>query len=524
MSRHKYKRLKHQITSVPSRWYFCLSLAITILLGWVGVAAAQDSNTNNFTNLSTIWLLVSSFLVFFMNAGFAMLEAGLCRRRNATNVLAKNLIVFCISALAFWLVGFGLMFGDGITYSCVPGENASLSLVGQKGLFFNLPFPQFGNLGFPESGFNCLNKDWSNHSFAALFLFQLVFAGTAATIVSGAVAERVKFWAFLLFSFFLVGFIYPLTGHWVWGHYGWLAKALKFHDFAGSTVVHSVGGMAGLVGAWLLKPRQGRFGYNLRTDRYEGLETEKFSSDNLGLATLGCLILWLGWFGFNGGSAKDLDYVANTITTTMMAAAAGGISSVFFSPIILGKPSLASIINGILGGLVGITASAAFVDIRSAFIIGSISGIFVLLGEYFLQVWKIDDPVGSVPVHLFCGFWGTIALGIFSSNSSLLYSQLDVYDDPLLQVLCQFLGWLIIIIVTALLSLVGWLLVSLILYYASQINERISGKQRHSQQFRQTQYFQLGEFILTIFEIARRGIRVSLEEEISGSDGVFYNP
>ena len=206
-------------------------------------------------------MLIAGSLVFFMNAGFAMLETGFCRTNNATNVLAKNLIVFCVSALAYWMFGFGLMFGDTSAL-----EN---SFSGGTGFFLEILTPNNQYSQFQEL--------WPGRSIATLFFFQLTFAGTAATIVSGAVAERVKFWAFLLFSFFLVAFSYSITGHWIWSSQGWLYNLFKFRDFAGSTVVHSVGGMAGLVGAWLLKPRDGRFGYNRKTDRYEEKERGNFA-------------------------------------------------------------------------------------------------------------------------------------------------------------------------------------------------------------------------------------------------------
>ena len=499
-------------------WYFYLSLgAIVILILSSSTATARDSTIENYSFLSNLWLLVAGSFVFFMNAGFAMLEAGFCRRKNATNVLAKNIMVFCVATLAFWIFGFAFMFSDGMGYSCPNKDNNIVSFIGQQGLFFEILFTQFIQQEFPPSGFTCLQQDWPDRSFAALFFFQLAFAGISATIVSGAVAERVKFWAFILFSFLLVGFCYPLTGHWVWSHYGWLIQAFKFRDFAGSTVVHTVGGMAGLVGAILLKPRQGRFGYNVNSDIFEGSEKQSFSPDNLGFATLGCIILWLGWFGFNGGSTTEVEYIPHIVITTMIAASAGGIFSVFLSPIIVGKPSLSSIINGILGGLVGITASSAFVDLRSAFVIGAISGVFVLVGELFLEIWKIDDPVGAIPVHLFCGFWGTIAVGIFSNNDSLIYAAAGLHENPLAQTLYQFIGWLIVCATTAIFSLIAWLLIGIFLYYLNELNEWISGNEPIGE-------LQENNRNLSLITIARKGMRVSEADEINGSDGVFYNP
>lgn len=511
MYRRKSKRFKSKRNYLSRSWYFCLPLTAIILLVWVSTAAAQDNPPFGSPALKTIWMLVAASLVFFMNAGFAMLEAGFCRYRNAVNVLAKNLIVFCVASLAFWVFGFSLMFGD--------SGNGLLSL---NGLFFEIDFPNPGNPQPFPSGFDNLKEAWPGRSFTSLFFFQLVFAGTAATIVSGAVAERIKFLAFILFSALLVGFLYPFTGHWVWGINGWLKEALNFQDFAGSTVVHSVGGTAALVGAWLLKPRNRRFGYNNKTDKFEAekkgaekKEAEKkeeryFRPHNLSLSTLGCLILWLGWFGFNGGSSQYLETVPHIITTTMISGATGGIAVLCFSEI-FSTPTLSSIINGILGGLVGITASSAFVNIKFAFIIGVVSGLVVLLAEFFLKEWKIDDPVGAVPVHLFCGLWGTIAVGIFSDPQAVEYT----YKYPLLQqTFYQFLGWLLVCAVTAILSLIAWISIGIVLHYYTSPDRNSRPNQR----------FNLASFILELFKIGRKGIRVSPENEKQGSDGFFQNP
>ncbi|MEA5470152.1 ammonium transporter [Spirulina sp. 06S082] len=514
-------------------FFFCLSLAVVILLVGVEKAVAQ-SNVNPETlefYINTIWLLIAASLVFFMNAGFAMLEAGLCRTSNATNVLAKNLIVFCVSALAFWLIGFGLMFGDGFGYDCTQEITETVpSFLGSQGFVFNLIFPADStSTAFPQDGFSCLQKTWSNHSFSAVFFFQLVFAGTAATIVSGAVAERVRFYAFILFSFFLVGFIYPLTGHWVWGYHG-LLQTLRFRDFAGSTVVHSVGGMAGLVGAFMLRPRNGKFGYNAENQQFEqnqteNNETEEFTPHNLSLATLGCIILWLGWFGFNGGSTTNLAYVAHIITTTMIAAASGGVAAIIFCPSIVGKPSLSSIINGVLGGLVSITASSAYMDMIRASIIGAIGGVIILFGEVILEKMKIDDPVGTIPVHLFCGGWGTIAVGIFSIPNSKLYfdkaNKILIYDNRLIQTLCQFAGWLFVCAVAGFLSYIVWVAIGFILHWIELIFDLINPDKKPKII---GEFDNLSDFLFNQYKFGRLGIRVSPDEEKKGSDGVFYNP
>lgn len=467
---------------------------------------------NTFEPISNLWLIVASALIFFMNAGFAMLETGFCRTGNAIGVLAKNLIVFCIATLAFWLLGFRFMLGD--SPDSFLGE---IGLLGQLGWGVDFPFPS-ANLPnpFPE-GFEALSSGWVGRSFSVLFFFQLVFAGTAATIVSGAIAERIKFWAFLLFSLILVGLIYPLIGHWVWGG-GWLASdSIQFRDFAGSAVVHSVGGMAALVGAAVIRPRQERFGYNVESNRFDLTEDpERFSAYSLSLATLGCLILWLGWFGFNGGSTTQLEYIGHILITTFFAAAAGGIGAVIFSPFVTDqKARLASIINGILGGLVGITACSAYVSANNALIIGAFSGLIVLWGEKLLIRLRIDDPVGAVPVHLLCGGWGTLSVGLFASPNASEY-QLQNYSR-LVQTGYQILGWFSICFTVAILSLVAWVGIGIILYILSPPSERIHraqmkrisirkvyGKSKQSEQLRQ------------LIHISRHGLRVPLAMEETG--------
>jgi len=507
MARFKHKTSQSKIGKVLKKCQFSLLSLVTVLLILGDKAIAQGSVQGSFNAVGTLWILIAASLVFFMNAGFAMLETGFCRTENAVNVLAKNLIVFCIATIAFWLFGFRFMFGD-----------SDSTVIGQVGLLLNLPFPSETDLNPFPKGFVALGNSWEGRSFASLFFFQLVFAGTAATIVSGAVAERIKFWAFILFSFVLVGFIYPLTGYWVWGG-GWLSTVpFQFRDFAGSTVVHSVGGIAALIGAWLLKPRRDKFGYDPVDDSFSGEDnSERFKPHNLSLATLGCLVLWLGWFGFNGGSSSNLAYVPHIIATTLFSAAAGGSAAICFSSIVKGqKISLSSIINGILGGLVGITASSAYVDIVDAGIIGAISGLLVLVGENLLKFLKIDDPVGAIPVHLICGFWGTLAVGIFASPNSSEY-QLENYHR-VTQTFYQFLGWTSVIFVVSILSIITWISIGLLLHYLVQGSEKTSRERMKGIKRSYAQDYGPFGSIIDLFQIGRQGIRVSVEMEEKGSD------
>ena len=347
--------------------------------------------------LDTIWVVVTACLVFFMNAGFAMLESGLCQAKNAVNILAKNFIVFAVSSLAFWVVGFGLMFGDGTPFIGLSGwflsgvDNSPATGDAYQGVFASL--------------------NWTGVPLAAKFFFQLVFAGTAATIVSGAVAERVKFLSFILFSFALVALIYPVGGHWAWGG-GWLGTA-GFKDFAGSTVVHSIGGWAALTGVIILGPRIGKYSASGKVQPIPG--------HNMGFATLGTLILWLGWFGFNPGStmAADARLIATVALNTNMAAAAGCLAATAVAWIVLGKPDLSMILNGTLAGLVAITAPCAFVTTGSSVIIGTLAGVLVVSAVLFFDRVKVDDPVGALSVHLVNGVFGTLAVGLFATEGGL---------------------------------------------------------------------------------------------------------
>lgn len=395
--RKKIQSITNKIKQ-SSSWQSCVLLSVILLLCSSYAVYAQENSTSLETitgelkvGLDTLWVVIASILVIAMNAGFAMLETGFCRSKNAVNLLSKNLIVFAVSTLAFWAIGFGLMFSDGS------------ALIGAEGFFLR------GVDNSPATGeaykgvYSALS--WAGVPLAAKFLFQVAFAGTAATIVSGAVAERVKFIDFLLFSFFLVAIAYPFVGHWVWGG-GWLAK-LGFQDFAGATVVHSVGGWCALTGAILLGPRLGKY--------LSDGSIMPMPGHNLSIATLGCFILWIGWFGFNPGSTMAVsDRIAYIAVVTNLSAASGALTGTITSWILAGKPDLSLSINGILSGLVAITAGCSMVSYSSAVTIGALAGIFVVCSVYLLDKMKIDDPVGAVSVHLVNGIWGTIAVGLFA--------------------------------------------------------------------------------------------------------------
>ncbi|MGL5793389.1 MAG: ammonium transporter [Waterburya sp.] len=412
------KPLRTVFKSFSPAWFICIPLAAVIVVVCNTAATAQGleppANLEELTViLNTIFLLFCSALVIFMNAGFAMLEAGFCRQKNAVNILAKNLIVFAIATIAYWAIGYGLMYGEGNPF------------IGLQGFFFNGDSAAYGNDGYPTAVPEAIN-----------FLFQVAFAATAATIVSGAVAERVHFGAFLIFSTLLVAISYSITGHWIWDG-GWLAE-MGFRDFAGSTVVHSVGGWAALVGAALLGPRLGK---------YQNGRISAIPGHNMGFATLGCLILWIGWMGFNPGSelaaTANVPYIA---VTTNLAGAAGGVTATATSWIKDGKPDLSMIINGILAGLVGITAGCADVSYLSAIIIGAIAGIIVVFAVTFFDNIKIDDPVGATSVHLVCGIWGTLAVGIFSTNPehTILTQLIGIVAVAAFSIVFSVIAWSIL--------------------------------------------------------------------------------
>ena len=350
-----------------------------------GVTAEEAMFTANNT-----WMMVSTFLVFIMHLGFASLEAGLIQAKNTVNILFKNTMIVSIGLLTYAMWGFNLMY---------PGESWI------AGTWFG-----FSGMGIasPEGAAGLIDYAGGAYTYWTDFLFQGMFAATGATIVSGAVAGRIKLPSFLMFTFIFVGFVYPFVGSWKWGG-GWLDE-YGFYDFAGSTLVHSVGGWGALAGALLLGPRIGK---------YFGDTVHAVPGSNMPLATIGVFLLWLGWFGFNGGSVLSADPgpVSFTLVTTCLAAAAGILAAYITSQIVQRKPDLSMALNGCLAGLVGITAGADTVSVTSAVIIGLVAGALVVLAVIFIDSkLKIDDPVGAISVHLVCGIWGTLAVGLFSMN------------------------------------------------------------------------------------------------------------
>lgn len=347
----------------------------------------------NYSVADTLWMYLAAILIFWMNLGFASVEAGFARAKNTVNILSKNFIVFAVSSFGFMIIGWGLMFG---------GDNP---FIGTQHLWI---------LGNTDLSFydNTLNP---NVSFWCKFFFELVFCGTAATIVSGAVAERIKYISFIIFSLILTMIIYPIVGHWIWGG-GWLSQ-LGFQDFAGGTVVHSLGGWSALAGAWILGPRIGKYGKDGKARAIPG--------HNMSLAVIGLFVLWIGWFGFNPGSTASLAHpedVMEILMTTNTAAIAAILTSTITATLKIGKPDLGMTVNGCLAGLVAITPSAAYVTVTVSMLIGAIAGIVVVFAVLFFDRIHIDDPVGACAVHLCNGVLGSLAVGLFAKEGVTHYS------------------------------------------------------------------------------------------------------
>jgi len=371
---------------------------------------------------NNVWMMVCTALVFFMHLGFSFLEIGLTRQKNTINILFKNFFVITVGLLLYAIGGFNLMY---------PGFEE-----GAMGIF---KFAGFG-IAAPEGGMTAAYAD-GGYTWWTDFLFQGMFAATAATIVSGAVAERIKLNAFILFAIIYVGLVYPIVGAWKWG--GGFLDGMGFYDFAGSTLVHSVGGWAALVAIYLLGARIGKFDKDGKSQAIPG--------HNLPLAAAGVLILWLGWFGFNGGSVLSADPALTSLTlvTTCLAAAAGGVSSAIFSYILYKNYDLTMFMNGILGGLVGITAGADQMSPGDAVIIGLIAGIIIVLSVALIDKLKLDDPVGAVAVHLICGIWGTLAVGIFGAMAGFDQFLIQLAGVGIVGAFCVICSFIILFIVKA---------------------------------------------------------------------------
>jgi Amt family ammonium transporter len=369
--------------------------------------------------VNNIWMLIAAFLVFIMHLGFATVESGLTRAKNTTNILFKNTSVVAIGLLTYAIVGFNLMY---------PG---TFSI----GEYFG--FAGFG-ISSPEGAAGLIEYADGHYTYWTDFIFQAMFAATCATIVSGAVAERIKLASFLVFTVLFVSFVYTIAGSWKWGG-GWL-NTMGFYDFAGSTLVHSVGGWGALVGAMILGPRIGKY-------MKDGVKP--IPGHSMPLATIGVFMLWLGWFGFNGGSVLSADPgpVSLVFVTTSLAAAAGIIGAMIVSWIVFKKPDLSMILNGCLAGLVGITAGADVTTPLTSVIIGLVAGCIVVFSVIFIdKIIKVDDPVGAVSVHLVCGIWGTLAVGIFSTNPehSFITQLIGVAAYGIFTVVCSLILFLVI--------------------------------------------------------------------------------
>ncbi|MDB0024765.1 ammonium transporter [bacterium] len=374
---------------------------------------------------NNVWMMLCAALVFFMHLGFSFLEIGLTRQKNTINILFKNFFIITMGIIVYCLVGFNLMY---------PGN---FNIIGNGIL-------GFAGLGLDSAAASDLAYN-EGYTYWTDFLFQAMFAATAGTIISGAVAERIKINSFMLIVFIYVGLVYPVVGSWQWGS-GFL-YSLGFYDFAGSTLVHSVGGWGALIVIYLLGARKGKFDSNGKAIAIPG--------SNIPLSAAGVLILWLGWFGFNGGSVLSAD-PANTslvLVTTCLAAAAGGIGAAFFSNLLYKNLDITMFMNGVLGGLVGITAGADQMGPTEAIIIGAVGGVIVVLGVALLDKCKLDDPVGAIPVHLFAGIWGTLAVGIFGASASFDQFMVQLASIGIVGLFCVFGATLITLFVKSILGL-----------------------------------------------------------------------
>lgn len=395
-------------------------------------------------DLFGVWYLIGAALVFWMQAGFAMVETGFTRAKNAGNILMKNLMDFCIGTVVFILIGFGLLLGEDM-----------IGLIGRPGFDIITSYADF---------------DWSG------FIFNLVFCATTATIVSGAMAERTKFLSYCVYSALISAFIYPIEAHWIWGG-GWLAQ-IGFHDYAGSTAIHMVGGISALIGAQILGPRIGKF-----TKDKDGkiIKVNAFPGHNLPLGCLGVFILWLGWYGFNGAAAQSVDELASIFVTTTIAPAIATVVCLIFTWVKYGKPDVSMCLNASLAGLVAITASCDVTDCIGAAVIGAVAGLLVIFGVWLLDYkLRIDDPVGAVAVHCLNGIWGTIAVGLFSTSASPAFETAGIkeglfYGGGLEQLGLQLIGFAAVAAWTAVSITIVFLLIKSVMGLRVSEEEEIVG-------------------------------------------------
>ena len=408
------------LTNTPYLRLLCIPLITYVFLLGVKAYAQEDGVTAEQAVFvaNNVWMLVATFLVFIMHLGFASLEAGLTRSKNTINILFKNTFIIAMGIMTYAICGFNLMY---------PGDFTVGQFFGFAGPWISSPEGAAGLIAYADGGYTY----WTD------FIFQAMFAATAATIVSGAVAERIKLSSFLVFATVFVALVYPIAGSWKWGG-GWLDQ-MGFYDFAGSTIVHSVGGWGALVCAFILGPRLGK---------YTASGIRPIVGHALPLPAIGVFLLWLGWYGFNGGSvlSADPELVSLVFVTTTLAACAGVLGSMILSWIVNKKPDLSLTLNGALAGLVGITAGADVMTPGTATIIGFIAGLIVVFAVIFFDKIKIDDPVGAISVHLVCGIWGTLAVGIFSTNPdhSFFTQLIGVVAYGVFTVICSLVIFLLI--------------------------------------------------------------------------------
>jgi len=398
-------------------------LGLGSALSLAAVPALAEVSPETAYVFNTFLFLVCGFLVMFMAAGFTMLESGMVRSKNVATICVKNISLFAIAGLMYWLVGYNLMYG--IAEGGYIGELFSVWSADDSAIAGETP---------DFSGGYASGSDW---------YFQMVFCATTASIVSGTIAERMKLWPFLIFTLFLTGFIYPIVGSWEWGT-GWL-DAMGFSDFAGSTLVHSTGGWAALAGAIILGARAGKYGPNGEVNPIPG--------SSMPLATLGTFILWLGWFGFNGGSqlalgsGADAAAISNIFINTNMAAAAGVVAAMVASNALYGKIDLTMCLNGAIGGLVSITAEPLTPSIPAAAFIGAVGGVLVVLAVPLLDKFKVDDVVGAIPAHLVCGIWGTLIVPLTNSDATYTVQAIGVVAVGIFTMIASGIIWSILKVV-----------------------------------------------------------------------------